>query len=175
MKKIMALTALASAVTLFAFTASAAAQGPSASVDPAYVSETGTHSITVSGSGWAEQGTVVIPCPQFGGVQPDAVEEAAAMQCNLNSITPIASVTDGSFSQAVDLDIPAEGLVILVGNQGAAQGAYATVMVGEMPQGGMDTGFGGTADGNGVAVPWAAGIMAVVVLGSAAVALRRNG
>ena len=43
MKRIMALTALASLITLFAFTTQATAQeGPTASADPAYVSEAGT-------------------------------------------------------------------------------------------------------------------------------------
>ncbi len=47
---------------------------------------------------------------------------------------------------------------------------------GEMPMGGPMTGFGGTAGdgGSGSALPLAAGLLAVTVLGGAAIALRRN-
>ena len=193
MKRTMALAALTSVVALFAFTTQAAAQdGPTASVDPEYVSEAGTHTITVSGSGWPAAGTVILACAGFGGVEPEVVEEADAFtKCDIGGLTP-ATMDGDSFSNAVDLDIPAEGLVILVGNQAAGLGVLATVHVGEMmaddmadeggtdtdmaPEGGADTGFGGMAgsDGNSVAVPLAASIAAVVVLGGATLVRRRN-
>ena len=179
MKRIMALAALVSVVALFAFTTQAAAQdGPTASIDPEYVSEAGTHTITVSGSGWPAAGTVILACAGYGGVEPEVVEEADALtKCDLEGFKQ-ATMDGDSFSNAVDLDIPAEGLVILVGNQAAGLGVLATVKVGEMmiPEGGADTGFGGMAgsDGNSVAVPLAASIAAVVALGGATLVRRRN-
>ena len=183
MKRIMALAALVSVVALFAFTTQAAAQdGPTASIDPEYVSEAGTHTITVSGSGWPAAGTVILACAGFGGVEPEVVEEADALtKCDIGGLTP-ATMDGDSFSNAVDFDVPAEGLVILVGNQAAGLGVLATVKVGEMmmadiaPEGGADTGFGGMAgsDGNSVAVPLAASIAAVVALGGATLVRRRN-
>jgi hypothetical protein len=198
MKRIMALAALVSVVALFAFTTQAAAQdGATASADPEYVSEAGTHTITVSGSGWPAAGNSILQCAGFAGVPPEVelTLDVAVANCDLVGLVGFEA-PDGSFSQAIDMDIPADGLVILVGNQGASLGVLVIVHVGEMmmddmgddmapegetdtgeaPEGGAGTGFGGMAgsDGNSVAVPLAASIAAVVALGGATLVRRRN-
>ena len=187
MKRIMAVAALTSVVALFAFTTQAAAQDTTASVDPEYVSEAGTHTITVSGSGWPAAGNSILQCAGFGGVPPqvELTLDVAVANCDIPSLQGFEA-SDGSFSETIDMDIPAEGLVILVGNQGAALGVLVIVHVGEMmmddmgddmaADGAADTGFGGMAgsDSNSVAVPLAASIAAVVALGGATLIRRRN-
>jgi len=187
MKRIMALTVAVSLLALLVLTSQAHAQGEAtASADPEYVGAAGSHSITVSGSNWPASGTVIIPCAGYGGVAPAEVVEAEVFaNCDLGNLFP-ATVSDGSFSESLTLDVPADGLVMLVGNQAAGLGVLVVVKVGEpmmddmgddmAPDGAAETGFGGTAgsDGNSVAVPLAATIAAVTLLGGAVLATRRN-
>ena len=66
MKRITAIAAAVSMLALFALTSHAAAQGdPTASVDPEYVSEAGSHTVTVSGSGW-QANPGIVECPGLG-------------------------------------------------------------------------------------------------------------
>jgi len=186
MKRIMALTVAVSLLALLVLTSQAHAQGEAtASADPEYVGAAGSHSITVSGSNWPASGTVIIPCAGYGGVPTaEVVETEVFANCDLTNLFP-ANVSDGSFSESLTLDIPADGLVMLVGNQAAELGVFVVVKVGEpmgdmgddmAPEGAAETGFGGTAgsDGNSLAVPLAATIAAVTLLGGAALATRRN-
>ena len=186
MKRIMAVAAAASMLALFALAGQAHAQGEAtASADPEYVGAGGSHSITVSGSNWPDSGTVIIPCAGYGGVAPAEVVEAEVFaNCDLGNLFPV-TVSDGSFSESLTLDIPADGLVMLVGNQAAGLGVLVVVKVGESmddmgddmaPEGGAETGFGGTAgsDGNSVAVPLAATLAAVALLGGTALVARRH-
>ena len=190
MKRIMALAVAASLLALLVLTSQAHAQGEAtASADPEYVGAGGSHSITVSGSNWPDSGTVIIPCAGYGGVAPaEVVESEVFANCDLTSLFP-ANVSDGAFSESLTLDIPADGLVMLVGNQAAGLGILVVVKVGEpmddmgddmgddmAPEGAADTGFGGTAgsDGNSLAVPLAATIAAVTLLGGAVLVSRRS-
>ncbi len=210
MKRIIAVAAAASLITLLAFTGSAAADGHAISVDPMSVDEPGTHLITVSAAaGWPEEGTTLIACPGYRGVKPEPpLGPDVVTMCDMGNIIQIMVDSDGSFSADVELDIGADGLVILVGNLAAGLNELAVIHVGmmdddmdaedgdmgmdgemmdedmhmddmddgEMPMGGAMTGFGGTAGDGGIgsALPLAAGLLAVTVLGGAAIALRRN-
>ena len=187
MKRIMALTAAMSMMALFVLASHAHAQGEAtASVDPEYVGAAGSHSITVSGSNWPDSGTVVIPCAGYGGAAPAEVVEAEVFaSCDLTNLFP-GTVSDGSLSASFTLDIPADGLVLLVGNQAAGLGVFVVVKVGEpmaedmgddmAPEGAAETGFGGMAgsDGNSIAVPLAATLAAVALLGGTALVARRH-
>ena len=186
MKRTMAFVAATSMLALLVLTSQAHAQGEAtASADPEYVGAAGSHSITVSGSNWPASGTVIIPCAGYGGVAPAEVVEAEVFaNCDLGNLFP-ATVSDGSFSESLTLDIPADGLVMLVGNQTAGLGVLVVVKVGEpmadmgddmAPEGGAETGFGGTAgsEGNSVAVPLAATLAAVALLGGTALVARRH-
>ena len=186
MKRVMAMTAAVSMLALLVLTSQAHAQGEAtASADPEYVSAAGSHSITISGSNWPDSGTAIIPCAGYGGVAPaEAIEAEVFANCDLGSVSP-AGVAGGSFSETLTLDIPADGLVLLIGNQAAALGVFVVVKIGEpmddmgddmAPDGAAETGFGGMAgsDGNSVAVPLAATIAAVTLLGGAVLVSRRH-
>ncbi len=133
MKKLSAIAAIASLFALFAFTNQAAADGHSVSADPMSVSEAGTHTITVSGANWPAEGTVILACPGYEGVEPEVMGETDALtMCDLGNLMPVMVDGDGSFSESVDLDIPESGLVILVGNQAAGLGETLAISVGDM-------------------------------------------
>ena len=195
MKRLMALTAAVSMLALFALASQASAQGqPSASVDPEYVSAAGEHTVMISGSGW-QADPAITACTGFGGVVPAALDQAAALaNCPdlIGDMGATVSAPDGSFSTSRTLNVPAEGLVLLVFTAEPSASAITVVKVGESmaaaedmgddmgddmaPEGGAETGFGGTAgsDGNSVAVPLAATLAAVVLLGGTALVARRH-
>ncbi len=188
MKKIMALTASVTLLALFALTAQAGAQGaPTATADPEYVSAAGEHTVTISGSGW-QADPAITACPGFGGVAPAALDQAttlASCPSLIQDMGATVSAPGGSFSTSKTVSVPAEGLVILVFTAEPSAAALVVVKVGEpmddmgddmAPEGGAETGFGGTAgsDGNSVAVPLAATVAAVTLLGGAALVTRRN-
>ena len=186
-KRIMALTAALSMLALFVLTSQATAQEDvAASVDPEYVSEAGEHTVTVSGTGWTP-GAAIVDCPGWGGTAPAASDvDTAAVITNcpgvLSGGTTATSVSDGSFSQEVTVNVPDEGVVLLVFTQSPEAGAVVVVKVGEAmgddmaPEGGAETGFGGTAgsDGNSVAVPLTAALVGATLLAGAALAVRRD-
>ncbi len=196
MKRIMALVATMSVLALFALAGHAAAQSaPTVSVDPEYVSAAGDHEVTVSGSGW-QADPAITECTGFGGVVPAALDEAAAFaNCPdlVASMGAPVSAPGGSFSTSMTVSVPAEGLVLLTFTADPSAFAMTAIKVGEpmddmgdgdmddmgddmAPMGGADTGFGGTAgsDSSGIAVPLAATLAAVTLLGGAALVSRRN-
>lgn len=191
MKRIMALTAAVSLLALFALASQASAQGqPTASVDPEYVGAAGDHTVTISGSGWQADPSITA-CPGFGGVVPAAMDQATTLASCPDLISDMGapvSAPGGSFSTSRTVSVPAEGLVILVFTAEPSAAALAVVKIGEpmaeeedmgddmAPEGGAATGFGGTAgsDGNSVAVPLAATVAAVTLLGGAVLVHRRN-
>ena len=189
MKRTMAVVAAASMLALFALAGQASAQGqPTASVDPEYVSAAGDHTVTISGSGW-QADPAITACPGFGGVMPAAMDQATTLASCPDLIGDMGapvSAPGGSFSTSKTVSVPAEGLVILVFTAEPSAAALAVVKIGEpmaedmgddmAPEGGAATGFGGTAgsDGNSVAVPLAATLAAVALLGGTALVARRH-
>ena len=193
MKRTMTVAAAVSMLTLFALASPAAAQDqPSASVDPEYVSAAGEHTVTISGSGW-QADPAITACTGFGGVVPEVMDQASTIESCPDLFADMAapvSAPGGSFSTSRTVNVPAEGLVILVFTAEPSAAALAVVKVGESmaedmdddmgddmaPEGGAATGFGGMAgsDGNSVAVPLAATLAAVVLLGGTALVARRH-
>ena len=195
MKRIMALTAAASLLALLVLTSQASAQdGPSLTADPAYVPAEGDYTFTVSGAGFsAGLALFVLPCTAPGEpMTPDNVAAAIAAigqtDCNLGSLTPAVVGADGTFSVSVSATV-GQNFVWVAGDAAQTESAAAPVFIGEpmddmgddmgddmMPDGAAETGFGGMAgsDGNSVAVPLAATLAAVVLLGGAVLVTRRN-
>ena len=196
MKRIMALTAVASVLALFALTSQASAQdGPSMTADPAYVPAEGDYTFTVNGSGFTGGlALFVLPCTAPGDpMTPENVGEAIARigqtDCDLGSLTPAVVGADGTFSATVSATV-GQNFIWVAGDAAQTESAAAPVFIGEpmaddmgddmgddmAPEGAAETGFGGMAgsDGNGVAVPLAATIAAVTLLGGAVLVSRRS-
>ena len=134
MKRIMALTAAVSLLALFVLTSQATAQGdPTATVDPEYVSTAGSHTVTVSGSGWAAN-PAITACTGFRGVLPDSVDQGSTIANCPSLFTDMGSTVSapgGSFSTSITVDVPAEGLVLLVFTTAPQAGAPVVIKVGE--------------------------------------------
>ena len=251
MKRITAIATAVSLLALLALTGHAAAQGePTASVDPEYVGAAGEHTVTVSGSGW-QADPAITACTGWGGVVPSTLDQASTLaNCPdlIGDMGAPVSAPGGSFSTSVTINVPAEGLVILVFTAQPSAAALTLVKVGEpmadddmadddmadddmtddmadddmtddmadddmadddmtdddmtddmadddmtddmadddmadddmaddmAPEGPAATGYGGSAgsDGNSIAVPLAATLAAVVLLGGAVLVTRRN-
>ena len=191
MKRIMALTVAVSLLALLVLTSQASAQdGPSLTADPAYVPAEGDYTFTVSGAGFtAGLALFVLPCTAPGEpMTPDNVAQAIAAigqtDCNLASLTPVVVGADGTFSVSVSATV-GKNFIWVAGDAAQTESGAAPVFIGEpmddmgddmMPDGAAETGFGGTAgsDGNSLAVPLAATLAAVVLLGGAGLLTRRN-
>ena len=195
MKRIMALTVAVSLLALLVLTSQASAQdGPSLTADPAYVEAEGDHSFTVSGAGFtAGLALFVLPCTLPGEpMTPENLAEGLAAMgqtdCDLGSLTPAVVGADGAFSVSVSATV-GQNFVWVAGDAAQTESAAAPVFIGApmddmaddmgddmAPEGAAETGFGGMAgsDGNSVAVPLAATLAAVVLLGGATLVARRN-
>ena len=191
MKRIVALTVAVSLLALFVLTSQASAQdGPSMTADPAYVPAEGDYTFTVSGAGFTPGlALFVLPCTVPGEpMTPDNVEEAIAgmgqSDCNIGKLTPTVVGADGTFSVTVTGTI-GPNFVWGAGDAAGTESSGVPVFIGEpmddmgddmAPDGAAETGFGGMAgsDGNSVAVPLAATLAAVVLLGGAAIVTRRH-
>jgi hypothetical protein len=196
MKRIVALTAAVSMLALLVLASQAHAQdGPSLTADPATVPAEGDYTFTVSGSGFtAGLALFVLPCTAPGDpMTPENVGEAIARigqtDCDLGSLTPAVVGADGTFSAKVSATV-GQNFIWIAGDAAQTESAAAPVFIGEpmaddmgddmgddmAPEGAAETGFGGMAgsDGNSVAVPLAATIAAVTLLGGAVLVHRRN-
>ena len=192
MKRIMALTVAVSLLALLVLTSQASAQnGPSLTADPAYVPAEGDYTFTVSGAGFtAGLALFVLPCTAPGEpMTPDNVAAAVAAigqtDCDLGSLTPAVVGDDGTFSVSVSGTV-GQNFVWVAGDAAQTESASAPVFIGEpmmddmgddmAPEGAAETGFGSTAgsDGNSVAVPLAATLAAVALLGGTALVARRH-
>ena len=197
MKRIVALTAVASLLALFALTSQASAQdAPTLSADPAAVAGPGTYSFTLTGAGWSPGLLVfIVPCTvpgeQLTTATPmdEVVAIATAMgpdDCILSPMGTATAGADGTFTVEVTHDVPANfafgGGDAAVTESGAAPILFIADDMGDdmgddmAPDGAAETGFGGMAgsDGNSVAVPLAATIAAVTLLGGATLVSRRH-
>ena len=201
MKRIMALTAIVSVLALFVLTSQASAQdGPLLTADPPAVPGPGTYTFTLTGSGWSPGLAVfIVPC-SYSGEQlttASSVEEMAATlgpmgqdDCVLAPMGTAVVGGDGTFTVEVTHDVPANFVFGAGDAAGTEDGAAPVLFIAEdmgddmaddmaddmMPEGAAETGFGGMAgsDGNSVAVPLAATLAAVVLLGGAAIVTRRH-
>ena len=200
MKRIMALAALASVVALFAFTTQAAAQQiGTLTADPPTVPAEGEYTFTVTGSGFIPSTSVfVLPCTLPGDplTPASSAEEIGASiaaldatggDCNVGNLTPAAIDGDGNFTAEVTAPV-GQNFAWVAGDAppSTQRGFVPIFIVDPSMMDDMDddsrrcaerwTGFGGMAgsDSNSVAVPLAAGIAAVVVLGGATLVRRRN-
>ncbi len=191
MKRIMALTAAVSLLALFALTSQASAQdGPSLTADPATVPAEGEYTFTLSGSGFtAGLALFVLPCTAPGEpMTPDNAAQAIAAigqtDCDLGSMTPTGVGADGTFSLTATATV-GQNFVWIAGDAAQTEAGAVPVFIVEpmddmgddmAPEGAAETGFGGTAgsDGNSVAVPLAATLAAVALLGGAVLVTRRN-
>ena len=198
MKRIMALTAIVSVLALFVLTSQASAQdGPLLTADPPAVDGPGTHTFTLTGSGWSAGLTVfIVPCTVPGeqlttASSIDAIVAALAgmgqADCILAPLGPPIPVgDDGTFTVEITHDVPAN-FAFGAGDAAVTEDSAVPVLfiaedmgddMGDdmAPEGGAETGFGGMAgsDGNSVAVPLAATLAAVVLLGGAALVTRRH-
>ena len=197
MKRILTVMALASVLALFAFANQASAQDlviGTLSADPPTVPTEGEHAFTVTGSGFIPNTSVfVLPCtlpgdPLSPASSAEAIEAAALSinatggDCNLGNLTPAAIDADGAFSAQVTASVGANFAWVAGDNPTTQQGFVPVfivdpAMMDDMaPEGGAETGFGGTAgsDGNSVAVPLTAALVGTALLAGAALAVRRN-
>ncbi len=195
MKRVMALTAIVSVLALFVLTSQASAQNPPmVTADPGAVEGPGTHTFTLTGSGWNAGLTVlIVPCVLPGDQLTTAssrseiiaavsgISEAA---CVLSPIgAPITVGDDGTFSAEVTYDIP-DNFAFGVGDFGRTQESAAPILFVAEDMGDymtpekdlIESGLGGMAgsDGDSAAVPLAATLAAVVLLGGAALVAHRN-
>ena len=191
MKRIMALTAAVSLLALFALASQASAQdGPSLTADPPAVPAEGEYTFPISGSGFtAGLALFVLPCTAPGApMTPDNVAAAIAAigqtDCNLGSMTPVVVGADGTFSLTATATV-GQNFVWIAGDAAQTEAGAVPVFIVEpmddmgddmAPEGAAETGFGGTAgsDGNSVAVPLAATLAAVALLGGTALVARRH-
>ena len=194
MKRIMALTALASLLALSVLTSQASAQDVvigRVSADPPTVPAEGEYTFTVTGAGFVPGTSVfVLPCtlpgdPLSPASSAEEIGAAAAVlnptggDCTLSNLTPAAIGSDGTFSVEATATVGVN-FAWAAGDQPTTQSGFVPVFIVDpdsmVPDGGADTGFGGMAgsDGDSVAVPLAASLAAVILLSGTALMLRRN-
>ena len=193
MKRIVALAVMTSVIALFAFTAKPRRKmAPRCRLIPPAVAGPGTHTFTLTGSGWTSGSLIfIVPCTVPGEQLTTAMstDEIVAVMtamgpdnCVLSPIGGPAVVGgDGTFTVEVTHDVPAN-FAFGSGDATAAESSSVPVlfiddMADDMaPDGGAETGFGGTAgsDGNSVAVPLTAALVGATLLAGAALAVRRD-
>ena len=194
MKRTLAAAAVATVLALFALTGQAAAQdGPLLQADPPAVAGPGSHTFTLTGSGW-QSGLLVfiVPCTLPGdqlttaSSTADMVAAVVGMASEDCGRVPIGGPelvgADGTFSLEVTTEITANYAFGAGDANGVQNSAVPVLFVADdmgddmAPDGGADTGFGGTAgsDPGSAAVPLAATLAAVILLGGTALIVRRN-
>lgn len=190
MRKILAFAALASLMALSGLTGPVSAQDvQTLSADPPTVPAEGEHSFTVTGSGFTVASVFVLPCTYPGDPLTPASTQAevvaaltsinSSTDCDLGRLTPAPIGADGTFSVDVTGDI-VQNFAWAAGDAGMTESAVIPIFIVDpdsaVPVGGVEAGFGGMAEsgGNSVAVPLAAGLVAVAVLGGVGLAFRRN-
>ena len=120
MKRLLLAITAAFALTI-AVAAPASAQ--TLEIDPNPVSEAGEQEITVSGTGFTDDG-FLLPCP---GANADPAQ-LAEDSCDLANLSPYSA---GDWELTVTFDIPAEGLLIVAGNAAQTEVVPAVISVGE--------------------------------------------
>ena len=227
MRRIIALASAVSLLTLLVLPNAASAQSfdPDApptmlniSVSPSNVEAAGTFDVMVtSEAGW-EGSPMLLVCampdtmmdpPGEGSLMSMTAAELIAWaleNCDISSSVTPTLADDGSFEETLtEVDIPAEGVLIMAGETNLGLAAMASITVSEMmddtmmddmgtdetpmddtmmddvaaPEGGVESGFGGTAGGQGMStamITMLVGlVLALAVVGSTmALRLRRT-
>ena len=135
---------------LFAGPASADEHGPSISVDPSSVEAAGSHTLTVTGSGWSVAATNVLPCNIPEGVDAGAMSDAEiSAHCSdmanlgLGNMVGGIAIADGGFEATITLDVPEQGVFIVSGDSAQTESAnvvwVSVGMMQEMPATGVNT------------------------------------
>lgn len=112
-----------SAAFVMTIAVAAPASAQTVDVDPNPVSEAGEQEITVTGTGFTDDG-FLLPCP---GANADPAQ-LAEDSCDLTNLAPYSA---GDWELTVTFDIPAEGLLIVAGNAAQTEVVTAVVSVGE--------------------------------------------
>ncbi|MGB0502290.1 MAG: LPXTG cell wall anchor domain-containing protein [Acidimicrobiales bacterium] len=106
-------------------------------IDPNPVSGAGEQEVTVTGTGFTDDG-FLLPCP---GANADPAQ-LAEDSCDLTNLTPY---TAGDWEHTVTYDVPAGGLLIVAGNAAQTESATLVITVGgagsddELPNTGANT------------------------------------
>lgn len=112
-----------SAAFVMTIAVAAPASAQTVDIDPNPVSEAGEQEITVTGTGFTDDG-FLLPCP---GANADPAQ-LAEDSCDLTNLTPYSA---GDWELTVTFDIPAEGLLIVAGNAAQTEVVPAVITVGE--------------------------------------------
>lgn len=112
-----------SAAFVLTIAVAAPASAQTVDIDPNPVSEAGEQEITVTGTGFTDDG-FLLACP---GANADPAQ-LAEDSCDLANLTPYSA---GDWELTVTFDIPAEGLLIVAGNAAQTEVVPAVISVGE--------------------------------------------
>ena len=112
-----------SAAFVMTIAVAAPASAQTVDIDPNPVSEAGEQEITVTGTGFTDDG-FLLACP---GANADPAQ-LAEDSCDLANLTPYSA---GDWELTVTFDIPAEGLLIVAGNAAQTEVVPAVISVGE--------------------------------------------
>ena len=112
-----------SAAFVLTIAVAAPASAQTVDVDPNPVSEAGEQEVTVTGTGFTDDG-FLLACP---GANADPAQ-LAEDSCDLANLSPYSA---GDWELTVTFDIPAEGLLIVAGNAAQTEVVPAVISVGE--------------------------------------------
>lgn len=110
--------------------ATALADDPILTIEPATVEAPGEYSFTIEGEGWTPSTVYLLNCemPSSGlaeDVDPDT--------CDTSTARPVAP-SDGSFSIVLTLEVAADGLALGAGDPERTQNASVIVTIGSAPE-----------------------------------------
>ncbi|MEO0492816.1 MAG: LPXTG cell wall anchor domain-containing protein [Actinomycetota bacterium] len=106
------------------------ASAQSVSIDPNPVAEAGEQEITVTGTGFTDDG-FLLACP---GANADPAQ-LAEDSCDLANLSPYAA---GDWELTVTFDVPEIGLLIVAGNAAQTEVVSAVITVGAAEDGGTE-------------------------------------
>lgn len=121
-----------SAAFVMTIAVAAPASAQTLDIDPNPVSEAGEQEVTVTGTGFTDDG-FLLACP---GANADPAQ-LAEDSCDLANLTPYSA---GDWVLTVTFDIPEEGLLIVAGNAAQTEVVPAVISVGAAEDGGDDDG-----------------------------------
>ena len=116
-----------------------AQDGPSITLNPSSIAEAGEATVTVTGSGWSISGGFLGTCSIPEDVNAANLDDSArAEHCalaggNLDITVFTANafgISDGSFEREITVDVPAQGVFLVVGDAGQTERAIAWLSVG---------------------------------------------
>ena len=126
-------------VTWVGASAASAQDGPSITLNPSSIAEAGEATVTVTGSGWSVSGGFLGTCSIPEDVNAANLDDSArAEHCalaggNLDITVFTANafgISDGSFEREITVDVPAQGVFLVVGDAAQTEQAIAWLSVG---------------------------------------------